>query len=79
MQIKKETILRTIVMLLALINSVLTMTGKNPVPYSEAELYEGLSAALAVITTLWSWWKNNSFTLEALKADEYLKEMQNAR
>ena len=76
---KKETILRTAVMLLALINSVLTMTGKNPIPYSEDEIYAGISAVLAVGTTLWSWWKNNSFTASALLADEYLKDLKKVK
>lgn len=79
MRIKKETIVRTAVTLLALVNSVLTMTGKNPLPWSEEELYSGMSAILAVITTIWSWWKNNSFTHEAIVADSYLKDLKKCR
>lgn len=79
MKIKKETIVRTAVTLLALVNSVLTMTGKNPLPWSEEELYSGVSAILAVITTIWSWWKNNSFTHEAIVADSYLKDLKKCR
>lgn len=78
MKTKKQTILRTIIMVLVLINSVLIMIGKNPLPYSEDELYTGVSGVLTVITTLWSWWKNNSFTTSALLADEYLKELKNS-
>ena len=76
MKTKKETIIRTIVTFLVLCNSALSMTGKNPLPYSDEELYSGVSAILAVITTLWSWWKNNSFTSAALRADEYLNEIR---
>ena len=76
MKTKKETIIRTIVTFLVLCNSTLSMTGKNPLPYSDEELYSGVSAILAVITTLWSWWKNNSFTSAALRADEYLNEIR---
>lgn len=76
MKTKKETIIRTIVTFLVLCNSALSMTGKNPLPWSDEELYSGVSAILAVITTLWSWWKNNSFTSAALKADEYFNEIR---
>ena len=76
MKTKKETIIRTIVTFLVLCNSALSMTGKNPLPWSDEELYSGVSAILAVITTLWSWWKNNSFTSAALRADDYLNEIR---
>lgn len=77
MRIQKETILRTVVMVIALVNSVLLMLGKNPIPYSDDELYVGLSSVASVLSTLWSWWKNNSFTKSALIADEYLKDLKN--
>ena len=76
MQIKKETILRTVILLFTLINSVLVMTGKNPLPFSEDQVYADFSAFLSVGVSLWSWWKNNSFTKPALLADEYLKEIK---
>ena len=75
MKTKKETIIRTIVTFLVLCNSALSMTGKNPLPWSDEELYSGVSAILAVITTLWSWWKNNSFTAQAQAADTYKEEL----
>ena len=76
MKIKSDTIIRTIITAVALLNSVLVILGKSPLPWSNDELYEGLSAALAVITTMWSWWKNNSFTTAAIKADSYMEEMK---
>ena len=48
MRIKGETILRTAITFIALVNAVLTMTGKNPLPYSEEELYAGRSVRNAV-------------------------------
>ena len=76
MKVTKETLLRTAVTLIALINSVLTVTGRNPLPWSETEMYEGLSALFTVVTTAWSWWKNNSFTQNALLADSYMKKLK---
>ncbi len=72
--ISKETIARTIVLILALLNNVLTMCGKNPLPFSDDELYVGVSAVVTVCATLWAWWKNNSFTQNAIEADEFLRE-----
>lgn len=73
MKVKKETYIRTILTFIALINSVLLIMGKEAFPYSDSEIYQGVSAVFAVLTTLWSWWKNNSFSKAALKADKVMK------
>ena len=75
--VKIGTIVRLIVMILSMVNMLLTVNGKNPLPWSEDEMYMGLSQVAAIITTIWTWWKNNSFTKEAIKADEYLEELKN--
>lgn len=76
MNVKSETLIRTIITAFALINSVLVMFGKTPLPFENEEFYEGLSAFMAISTTIWSWWKNNSFTYAAIEADEYMKELK---
>lgn len=73
---KKGTVIRTTVLVLALLNQMLIVFGKNPLPFSDEELYQGVSAVLTVITSLISWWKNNSFTKKARLADEYLKHLK---
>ena len=74
MKIKKGTIIRTVCLMVALLNQVLTVSGKNPLPFSEEEVYEGVSVTITVVTALVAWWKNNSFTKEAIEADMMLKE-----
>lgn len=74
--VKKETLIRTIITAISMLNMILTMTGKNPLPFSEDELYIGLSAVAGLMSTVWSWWKNNSFSPEAIIADEYLEELR---
>lgn len=74
--IKKETIIRTIVLIIALINSILTMCNINPLPFSDEQIYQGISAIVTIAATLWAWWKNNSFTKEAIEADEYKKKIK---
>ena len=76
MKPNKETIIRTIITFIALLNSVLVMCNKNPLPYSETQLYAALSGIMSVLSTLWAWWKNNSFTQEAIEADEVLRELK---
>lgn len=78
-QVKTETIIRTIVTGVTMINMILTVFDINPLPWSEEELYSGLSAIAAAVSAVWSWWKNNSFTKEAIEADNLLKELKDGR
>lgn len=73
--VSKETVIRTIILVIALVNQVLTAAGKNPLPFSDEELYTGLTAVFTVGATVWAWWKNNSFTQNAIAADEYKAQL----
>ena len=75
-KVEKETIIRTVILTIALLNSILVMSGKNPLPFADDELYLWLSTVATIITSLIAWWKNNSFTQEAIQADEYLEELR---
>ena len=71
-----STIARTGVLIFALINQVLTILGYNPLPWSDEQAYEGFTLLLTTVAALWSWWKNNSFTAEAIEADKIMKELK---
>lgn len=77
MKVSVSTIARTVVLAVALANQILTASGMNPIPFAEETVYEFLTAAFTLITAAVAWWKNNSFTAEAIKADEYMKAMKN--
>lgn len=72
-KIEIGTIVRTVVLVVALINQMLTMSGHSPLPFSEEEVSEGVSMALTAAASLWAWWKNNSYTQAAIAADEYMR------
>ena len=76
MKVKTETIIRTVVLLLALANQVLAIYGKEKIPITEEEVYQLISLVVTISSALWAWWKNNSFTLPALKADEYMEKLR---
>lgn len=76
MEIKASTIARTAVLALALANQVLSVAGRSPLPIDSATLEPWVTTGLTTAAALWAWWKNNSFTPEAIRADELLKEMR---
>ena len=77
MQITKLTIVRTVLLLLGLINMILTVMGKSPLPISDQQITDFISCTWVLVASIWAWWKNNSFTSEAIKADEYLDLLRN--
>ena len=70
---------RLIVLIIMIINTYLTAKGWNPIPYSEEEIYEAVSAIALGITTLWAWWKNNNVTKEAKQAQIQLDKLKNKK
>ena len=74
--ITKGTLIRTILLVLALINQILAVFGKSPIPIDDDTVTNLISTVWTVIASLIAWWKNNSFTKKAIKADEVLKEKE---
>lgn len=76
MKVKTETIIRTVVLILALINQVLAIYGKDKIPVTEDEVYQLVTLIVTIGSAIWAWWKNNSFTQPAIKADEYMEKLR---
>lgn len=68
----KATIARTAALVVALANQVLTFVGMNPLPFSEEEVYAGVTTLLTVTVSLWAWWKNNNVSKKAQRNKEFL-------
>lgn len=71
-KIEKGTIVRTGVLVFALANQALTISGHNPLPFSEDEVGQAVAWVLTTAASVWAWWKNNSFTQAALAGDEVM-------
>ena len=76
-KIAPDTIARTIVLALALINQLLINTGKTPIPIMEDDVYQLVSIIFTTVTAVIAWWYNNSFTKHAIRADKYLDALKN--
>ena len=75
-KIKTDTIVRTIVLVLALLNQILAIKGKEVLPVTEDEVYQLVSLAVTIGASLWAWWKNNSFTEPALMGDQLKDQLK---
>ena len=68
------TVVRTCTLILALVNQFLEIAGFCPLPLEQEKVYETLTGIFTAAASLCAWWKNNSFSQEALMADEWLRE-----
>lgn len=75
-KIDKATAIRTIILVIALINQALVAFGLSPFPFTAQEIEVALSYIFTVVATLWAWWKNNSLTPEAREADEIMRDLK---
>ena len=76
LHISAGTVARTLVLILAIINQILSACGKSPLPIESETLEQLVTAGFTTVAALIAWWKNNSFTPEAIRADELMKEMK---
>lgn len=77
--ISAGTIARTIVLALALINQLLTVTGHAVLPITDEQVNTLVSTIWTVVAALWAYWKNNSLTPQAIEADAVMKDLKQGR
>lgn len=76
-KVSPDTIARTIVLALALLNQILAIMGKGTIQIAENDVYQVVSLLFTIITSIVAWWWNNSFTKHAIRADKYLDGLRN--
>ena len=76
MNVKADTIARTICLALALINQLLSVTGHAVLPIEDAQVEVLVSTLITIATALVAWWKNNSFTKAAIMGDNLMHQIK---
>lgn len=74
--ISKGTIVRTIMLILVLANIILKQCGYDIIDVSESEVLTIVETLIEIAVIVVAWWKNNSFSEKAIKADEFLKNLK---
>lgn len=70
----KGTLIRTIVLVIALINQVLVATGLNPIPGTEEVWGEVVSTAFTIGAAVVAWFKDNAVTARGKYQQQVLKD-----
>ncbi|NPC93632.1 phage holin [Bacillus sp. WMMC1349] len=79
--VDKGTVIRTVLLFIALVNQTLMMFGKGALPISEDQvntvadaLYLVGSTVFTIVTAVVAWYKNNYVTEKGKKQKEVLKQ-----
>ncbi|QFT88970.1 Phage lysis protein, holin [Bacillus sp. THAF10] len=63
--VSKGAWFRIVFLALALVNQVLVVYGKSPLPITQDELKELVTAVWTGVAALYAWWKDNDWTVKA--------------
>lgn len=79
----KGTIVRTIVLFLALVNQILVSFGKSPIPLDEAmindivvQLDMLLASIFTAVAAIVAWWKDNDVRKETIEKKKRINELR---
>ncbi len=76
MEITKSTLVRFVLIFVVIINFILEKCGVDIIPVNENTVLMFIETAIEIGVIAVGFWKNNSFTENAIKADEFLKELK---
>ena len=75
----KSTIARTLILIVALVNQIGVSTGHSTLAIDDETITQAVSLIFTIAASIVCWWKNNSFTDPAIKADELMKELKHGK
>ena len=70
----RGTVIRTAILIIALLNQLLVSFGLNPIPGDEDTWYEVISTIFTAVTAGWAWFRNNYVTAKGKQQKEVLKQ-----
>ncbi len=76
MRIKADTVIRTVILIISLLNIILNLFGCKTLPVEDETVSDFISSLFLIVSAVSSWWYNNSFSKKAIEADEYLDELR---
>lgn len=74
--ISKSTIIRTILVFFVILNIILERIGVDVIPADEYTITMIVETVIEIAVIVVGFWKNNSFSQAAIKADAFLKKLR---
>lgn len=77
MTVSKSTIVRTVMIIIVLINLLLEKLGLDIIKTNQSNVALVIEYLIEATIIIVGWWYNNSFSQKALKAQQFLIELRN--
>lgn len=74
---KKKAFARLGALIVLAINQLLVILGWEPFPYTFEQIYEFFSWLSTISMAIYTWYKNNNVTKEAIEAQMFLNKNKN--
>ena len=78
-KIEKSTIIRAILLLIVIVNIVLERNGIDIIPADENTVAMFVETVIEILIIVASYWYNNSFSQNALRAQQFLKKLKEGK
>lgn len=75
---KQGQIVRVVVMLVVMINSIFLINDVNFLPYTDDQIASGVSSVALVVSEIYNHYKNNDYTPEAEAGTRKMKQFKQA-
>ncbi len=75
MERKTSTVIRTATLVIALVNQLLLIFDMQLIDIEDSVVESLVNSLATVVVSLWAWWSNNSFSKNAIEADNYLDSL----
>ncbi|MNI85063.1 Phage lysis protein, holin [compost metagenome] len=69
----KASVVRTVVLAIAMTNQLLTAAGKSPLPIEDETVDVLISTGFTVVVSVWTWWKNNYISKKGQEQKQVLE------
>lgn len=79
LKISKGTIVRTIMLIIVVVNMILQHFGIDIIKVDESQVLSFVEIVLELAVIITTFWKNNSFTDKAIQADNFLKTLKEGK
>lgn len=76
LKISKGTIVRTIMLIIVVVNMILQHFEIDIIKVDESQVLSFVEITLELAVIITTFWKNNSFSKKAIQADEFLKTLK---
>ena len=78
MKVSKGTIVRTVMLVIVVLNMILQHFGLDVIDVSEVQVLAFIELLIEIAVIVVAFWKNNSYSKNAILADAYLKDLREA-